>query len=162
MTRSRLKHPERRFLVTFQWEELNNLIPQVGEGPHARQINWDQVEMFEPRLECLGHLILSIRCLQERCKTFGGLLHPAVGPDIQTIGSAEGGFASAPVGRFPAPPQDQVDYLNASILRSAATAGLWIYLLINDFNLDSVCQNHEWARQKRRCKHTSACSLRLA
>ena len=54
---------------------------------------------------------------------------------------AEGGYTSQPVGPFPGSPQDQVDYLDAihSQLGGDRLA-FWIYLLINDFDLESYAK----------------------
>ncbi len=52
--------PETQVFVTFQWEDLNNLFPAVSEGRPAYQINWDQVEAFEPQLDLVGDLVLSL------------------------------------------------------------------------------------------------------
>jgi hypothetical protein len=54
---------------------------------------------------------------------------------------AEGGFTSAPVGPISGTPQDQVDYLNAIHSQIGGDRlAFWIYLLINDFNLDSYAK----------------------
>jgi len=42
--------PETQVFVTFQWDELNNLMPSVARGD-PYEVNWDQVEQFEPGLD---------------------------------------------------------------------------------------------------------------
>jgi hypothetical protein len=54
---------------------------------------------------------------------------------------AEGGYISRPVGPIPGSEQDQVAYLNAIHSQIGGDRlAFWIYLLINDFNLDSYAR----------------------
>jgi len=43
--------PSTQVFVTFQWEDLNNLISVAAEGRSPYQTNWETVEAFEPRLD---------------------------------------------------------------------------------------------------------------
>jgi len=49
--RVKAEAPGTQLFVTFQWDDLNNMFASAAEGRTPRQVNWDQVEAFEPRLD---------------------------------------------------------------------------------------------------------------
>jgi hypothetical protein len=129
--------PDTRVFVTFQWEELNNLIPSIAQGkPYS--VNWGQVEQFEPNLDVWA------------ISSYPFVIYPS-GADIPTdyysplltrtskpVAVAEGGYSSTPVGSFHGDAQSQVDYLDAIHSQiGGSRLVFWIYLLFNDFNLAS-------------------------
>ncbi len=133
--------PGTQIFVTFQWEELNNLIPQVAKGRAPRQINWDQVEMFEPRLDVWAISSYPFVIYRSGADIPADYYTPLLARTSKPLAVAEGGFASAPVGPVSGTPQDQVDYLNAIHSQIGGNRlAFWIYLLINDFNLDSYAK----------------------
>ena len=133
--------PGTQIFVTFQWEELNNLISQVAKGRTARQINWSQVEIFEPRLDVWAISSYPFIVYKHGADIPVDYYSPLRARTTKPLAVAEGGFASAPVGPVSGTPQDQVDYLNAIHSQIGGNRlAFWIYLLINDFNLDSYAK----------------------
>jgi hypothetical protein len=129
--------PETQIFVTFQWEELNNLMPSVARGqPYA--VNWDQVEQFEPRLDLWVISSYPFVIFKTGADIPADYYSPLLARTSKPLAVAEGGFTSEPVGPFSGDPQSQVDYLNAIHSQIGGDRlAFWIYLLINDFNLQS-------------------------
>jgi len=132
--------PETQVFVTFQWEDLNNLFAAAAEGRPAYQINWEQIEAFEPQLDLW---VIS----SYPFAAFGGgdeipddyytpLLARTDGP----LAVAEGGYTTSPVGPFAGTPQDQVAYLEAIDAQLGPRLTFWIYLLLTDFNTESYAE----------------------
>lgn len=139
--------PETQVFVTFQWEDLNNLISIANEGRPAYQTQWELVEAFEPRLD------LWVISSYPFVAFSGGAEIPA---DYYTrwaqrtskpLAVAEGGYISSKFGSLPGSPEDQTAYLNAIHSQLGERLDFWIYLLLTDFNLDS------YAREMRRQGH---------
>ena len=129
--------PETQIFVTFQWEELNNLMPSVAHG-QPYQANWNQVEQFEPELDVWAISSYPFVVFHDGSAIPSNYYTPLLSRTSKPLAVAEGGFTSAPVGTFPGNPQSQVDYLNAIHSQIGGDRlAFWIYLLINDFNLDS-------------------------
>jgi len=129
--------PETHVFVTFQWEELNNLMPSVAHG-QPYQPNWNQVEQFEPKLDVWAISSYPFVVFQNGSAIPANYYTPLLIRTLKPLAVAEGGFPSAPVGTLPGDPQSQVDYLNAIHSQMGGDRlAFWIYLLINDFNLDS-------------------------
>jgi len=130
--------PDTQIFVTFQWEELNNLIPQVAQGRTPRQIDWHQVEIFEPKLDVWAISSYPFIVYRHGADIPADYYTPLLAQTSKPLAVAEGGFTSEPVGPASGTPQDQVDYLNAIHSQiGGSRLAFWIYLLINDFNLDS-------------------------
>ncbi len=129
--------PDTKIFVTFQWEELNNLMPAVSAGRRPYQTNWDQIEAFEPNLDVWAissYPFVSFKSGAEiPANYYASLLTHTTKP----LAVAEGGYTSAPVGPFPGSPDDQVSYLNAIHGQIGSHLVFWVYLLLNDFNLES-------------------------
>ncbi|KAF0107427.1 MAG: hypothetical protein FD146_1905 [Anaerolineaceae bacterium] len=128
--------PETQIFVTFQWEELNNLMPSVAQGD-PYDINWDQIEQFEPNLDLWVISSYPFVIFQSGADIPADYYSPLLARTAKPLAVAEGGYTSEPVGPFPGDPQSQVDYLNAIHAQIGGRLAFWIYLLINDFNLDS-------------------------
>lgn len=132
--------PKTQVFVTFQWEDLNNLIPVAAEGRWAYQTNWDQVEAFEPRLDLWvisSYPFIAFKSGAEIPKDYYSAL---LSRTSKPLAVAEGGFTSQPVGELQGAPQDQVDYLEAIHSQIGSRLTFWIYLLLNDFNLESYAK----------------------
>jgi len=132
--------PETQVFVTFQWEELSNLFPTVANGA-PYEPNWEQVEQFEPNLDLWVISSYPFAVFQSGSDIPTDYYAPLLARTDKPVAVAEGGYTSEPVGAFPGDPQSQVDYINAihSQLGGDRLA-FWIYLLINDFNLDSYAR----------------------
>ncbi len=133
--------PQTQVFVTFQWEELNNLIPQVAGGREAYQVDWDQVEVFEPNLDVWAISSYPFVVFRSGKDIPADYYSPLLARTTKPLAVAEGGFSSTPVGGFAGSPQDQVDYLNAIHTQIGGTRlAFWIYLLYNDFDLASYAR----------------------
>ncbi len=129
--------PETQVFATFQWEELNNLIPSVAQGD-PYNVNWEQVEQFEPNLDLWVISSYPFVIFPSGADIPADYYSPLLARTSKPLAVAEGGYTSEPVGPFPGDPQSQVDYLNAIHSQIGGDRlAFWIYLLINDFNLDS-------------------------
>lgn len=130
--------PETQIFVTFQWEDLNNLFSQPEEGHgQAYDVNWEQVEVFEPDLDLWVISSYPFIAFQSGAQIPDGYYTPLLARTSKPLAVAEGGFTSRPVGPFPGTPEDQVAYLNAVHDQIGARLDFWVYLLLNDFNMDS-------------------------
>jgi hypothetical protein len=129
--------PDTQVFVTFQWEELNNLIPSLSQGaPYA--VNWSQVEQFEPNLDLWAISSYPFVIFSSGADIPADYYAPLLARTTKPLAVAEGGYSSAPVGAFQGDPQSQVDYLNAIHFQiGGSRLSFWIYLLINDINLAS-------------------------
>jgi hypothetical protein len=129
--------PETQIFVTFQWEELNNLLSSVAQAA-PYHVNWGQVEQFEPELDVWAISSYPFVIFQSGADIPLDYYTPLLKRTSKPIAVAEGGFPSKPVGAYPGSTQSQVDYLNAIHSQIGGNRlAFWIYLLINDFNLNS-------------------------
>lgn len=129
--------PETQVFVTFQWEELNNLMPTVAQGA-PYDVNWHQVEQFEPNLDLWAISSYPFVIFPSGADIPADYYSPLLARTLKPLAVAEGGYSSEPVASFPGDPQSQVDYLNAIHSQIGGDRlAFWIYLIINDFNLDS-------------------------
>jgi hypothetical protein len=132
--------PETQIFVTFQWEELNNLMPSVAQG-NPYTVNWSQVEQFEPNLDLWVISSYPFVIFPSGADIPTDYYIPLLARTSKLLAVAEGGYTSEPVGPFPGDPQSQVDYLNAIHSQiGGRRLTFWIYLLINDFNLESYAR----------------------
>jgi hypothetical protein len=129
--------PETQVFVTFQWEELNNLMPSVAQGK-AYAVNWSQIEVFEPCLDLWAISSYPFVIFKNGADIPSDYYSPLLARTTKPLAVAEGGYTSKPVGPFTGTPQDQGDYLNAIHTQLGGNRlAFWIYLLINDFDLNS-------------------------
>ena len=129
--------PETQVFVTFQWEDLNNLIPTATEGRGAYRTNWDQVEAFEPELDLWVISSYPFAVFSSGAAIPSDYYTPLLARTDKPLAVAEGGYISQPTGPFPGAPQDQVDYLNAIHQQIGDRLAFWIYLLFSDFDPES-------------------------
>lgn len=124
--------PETQIFVTFQWDDLNNMFPSVSEGRPAYHTNWDQVEMFEPRLDLWAISSYPYFVYQHGegipDDYYARLLEATEKP----IAVAEGGFTSI------RDPQDQVAYLRAVDDQLGDRMVFWVYLILSDLNMEAL------------------------
>jgi hypothetical protein len=135
--------PETRVFATFQWEDLNNLIPGAAEGRSAYTPNWDQVEAFEPRLDLWVISSYPFVVFPQGADIPADYYTPLLERTAKPLAVAEGGFTSRDVGPFRGTPQDQVDYLESIHSQIGERLVFWIYLLLRDFNLESYAREME-------------------
>jgi hypothetical protein len=129
--------PETQVFVTFQWEELNNLIPAVAHAA-AYQVSWDQVEQFEPELDLWVISSYPFIVFPSGSAIPADYYTPLLERTAKPLAVAEGGFPSTPIGAAPGDPQSQVDYLNAIHTQIGGDRlAFWIYLVINDLDMGS-------------------------
>ncbi len=130
--------PETQVFVTFQWEDLNNLFEIASEGRSAFQTNWDQVEAFEPDLDLWVISSYPFPVFPSGEDIPANYYKPLLTHTSKPLAVAEGGFPSRPNSPFPGSPEDQVAYLNAIHNQiGGPRLKFWVYLLLNDFNMDS-------------------------
>jgi hypothetical protein len=129
--------PETCVFVTFQWEDLNNLFPGASEGRTAYEINWDQVEAFEPELDVWAISSYPYVAFQRGADIPPDYYTPLLARTDKPLAVAEGGFSSSAVAPFSGAAQGQVDYLDAIHGQIGQRLDFWIYLLLTDFNLES-------------------------
>jgi hypothetical protein len=128
---------ETQVFVTFQWDDLNNMFETAAEGRPKYQPNWDQIEVFEPDLDLWA--ISSYPCfvfpsgMDIPADYYSRLLRRTSKP----VAVAEGGYTSRDIGLIQATPEDQDAYLHAIHDQLGSRLNFWVYLLLNDFNIDS-------------------------
>jgi hypothetical protein len=129
--------PDTQIFVTFQWEEVNNLIPSLAQGK-PYEPNWSQIEIFEPELDLWVISSYPFVAFGSGADIPTDYYTPLLAQTTKLLAVAEGGFSSKPVGPASGAPQDQVDYLNAIHTQIGGDRlAFWIYLLLTDINLDS-------------------------
>jgi hypothetical protein len=129
--------PDTQVFVTFQWEELNNLIPSLAQGAQYA-VNWSQVEQFEPNLDLWAISSYPFVIFSSGADIPDDYYSPLLTRTSKPLAVSEGGYSSETVGAFHGDIQSQVDYLNAIHSQiGGSRLYFWIYLLINDFNLTS-------------------------
>ena len=133
--------PETQIFVTFQWEDLNNLFSMAAEGRQPYDTNWDQIEAFEPNLDLWVISSYPFAVFQSGAEIPSDYYTPLLSRTSKPLAVAEGGFTSRPTPPFPGDEQSQMDYLNAiHIQLGGERLDFWVYLILNDFNLDSYAK----------------------
>ncbi|MFH2103123.1 MAG: hypothetical protein ABIJ39_07185 [Chloroflexota bacterium] len=133
----KLESPETQIFVTFQWEDLNNLISEAAEDRQAYQTNWDQVEAFEPNLDLWVISSYPFVVFESGAAIPADYYTPLLTRTTRPLAVAEGGYSSQDIGPFHGSEQDQIDYLTAIHSQIGSRLAFWIYLLLSDFNLES-------------------------
>ena len=137
----KVEAPNTLVFVTFQWEDLNNLWEFAAEGRQAYQTNWDQVEVFEPNLDVWVISSYPFAAFPSGGDIPNDYYTPLLSRTTKPLAVAEGGFTSQPNPPFPGTPEDQLAYLNAIHNQiGGSRLVFWVYLLLNDFNLDSYAK----------------------
>lgn len=129
--------PDTQVFATFQWEELNNLMAQIANGRPRLQPNWDQVEAFEPNLDLWVISSYPFAVFKSGTDIPANYYTPLLARTSKPLAVAEGGFTSKPVNSFPGSPEDQITYLNAIHDQIGSRLAFWVYLILEDFNIDS-------------------------
>ena len=132
--------PETQVFVTFQWEDLNNLIPGATEDREAYAINWDQMEAFEPELDLWVISSYPFVAFPSADDIPDDYYSPLLARTDKPLAVGEGGFTSRPIGPFAGTPEDQVGYLEALHDQIGGRLVFWIYLLLNDFDPDGYAE----------------------
>ncbi len=137
--------PDTQIFVTFQWEELNNLMPQIANGRQPYHINWDEVEAFEPNLDVWVISTYPFVAFKSGDDIPADYYTPlldethrdAHGGIPKPLAIGEGGYTSQPTGSTQGTPADQVAYLNAIHKQIGSHLVFWTYLLFNDLDMNS-------------------------
>jgi hypothetical protein len=129
--------PSTQVFVTFQWEELNNLIQGLPSAGKPYQINWSQVEAFEPQLDVWAISTYPFVAFPHAADIKSDYYTPLLTRTAKPLAVAEGGFPSTDNSVVKGTPQDQIDYLNAIHAQIGPRLAFWIYLLYNDLNLNA-------------------------
>ncbi|MCP4142274.1 MAG: hypothetical protein GY755_18720 [Chloroflexi bacterium] len=133
--------PETQIFVTFQWEDLNNLWEFAAEGRTAYETNWEQIEIFEPNLDLWVISSYPFVIFPTGADIPSNYYTPLLSKTSKPIAVAEGGFPSFGNAPFQGSEQSQVDYLNAvNDQLGGERLAFWVYLLLNDINLDSYAK----------------------
>lgn len=130
--------PETQVFVTFQWGDLNNLFPGAEEGRQAYQTNWDQVEAFEPFLDLWVISSYPYFIYPSGDQIPEEYYSPLLDRTDKPLAVAEGGWSSEPVGPVPGDPQGQVAYLEAIHDQIGDRLAFWVYIILNDINMESI------------------------
>jgi len=138
-TAIKAESPETRVFVTFQWEQLNNLVGFENARVH-NQIQWDQIEVFEPQLDLWVISSYPFIAFRTGAEIPADYYTPLLSRTDKPLAVAEGGFISKQTGQLPGNPQDQVDYLNAIHSQLGERLDFWIYLLLSDLNEGSYAR----------------------
>lgn len=140
--------PGTQIFVTFQWDDLNNMFPQPGEGNRQRlSPNWEQVEAFEPNLDLWAistypYFVFNDGVIPADYYTplLTRTLQQAQGGAPKPLAVAEGGFSSQAVSPINGSSDAQVAYLNAIHDQLGSRLVFWVNLLLTDFNLQSYAE----------------------
>ena len=130
--------PETQIFVTFQWEDLNDLWPQPEEGEQTPfSIKWEKVEVFEPHLDLWVISSYPYFMFPSAADLPADYYSRLLTRTSKRVAVAEGGWTSIDLGSIHATPADQVGYLNAIHSQIGERMAFWVYLLLNDLDLDS-------------------------
>ena len=130
--------PNTQVFVTFQWDDLNNMFPQPEEGNRTRlSPNWEQVEAFEPNLDLWVISSYPYFVFPSGADIPADYYSRLLDRTDKPVAVAEGGWTSREVSTIHATPEDQVAYLNAIHNQLGSRMAFWVYLLLNDIDMDS-------------------------
>ncbi len=138
--RIKAESPGTKVFVTFQWEELNSLIPETAGGRRPFDVRWDQVDAFGERLDLLAISSYPFICFPGADKIPSNYYAKLAARSSLPLAVAEGGYISKDTGPFRGSPRDQTGYLNAIHGQIGDRLAFWIYLLMSDFNLESYAR----------------------
>jgi hypothetical protein len=132
--------PQTQVFVTFQWEDLNNMIAGANENRPAYQVNWEQVEAFEPELDLWVISSYPFVAFRRASEIPDDYYAPLLARADRPLAVAEGGYASVGAAPFSGSEADQVGYLQAIEQQIGGRLSFWVYLLLTDLNLDSYAE----------------------
>jgi hypothetical protein len=130
--------PDTRVFVTFQWEDINNY-DATGAGRGA-SIKWEEIEVFEPDLDLWAISTYPFAAFSSAADIPEDYYSPLWTKTKKPLAVAEGGFGSVDIPPAHGAPQDQVLYLKAIHDQIGKRLAFWIYLVLDDFNMDSYKQ----------------------
>ncbi|MBN2086359.1 MAG: hypothetical protein JW748_14160 [Anaerolineales bacterium] len=131
----KMESPGTQVFVTFQWEDLYNLgVFAEGGGPG---IQWDLIEAFEPELDLWVISSYPFAAFETAAEIPEDYYTPLLDRTEKPLAVAEGGFGSSDIPPFHGTPGDQVLYLNAVHDQLGGRLAFWIYLILDDFNMES-------------------------
>ena len=123
--------------VTFQWDELNNLIPGVDGGAAPYETRWDQVEQFEPMLDVWAISTYPFIAYRSAREIPADYYSPLAARTRKPLAVAEGGYTTRNIGLLRGTPQDQVLFLRALHGQLGGRLLFWIHTVFADFSLES-------------------------
>ena len=126
--------PKTQVFVTFQWDDLNNVIPFDSADGEPFQPKWEQIEIFEPQLDIWAISSYPFVAFESAVEIPADYYTPLLARTNKSLAVAEGGMNSRPIGQFSGTPQDQSDYLSAIHHQIGARLHFWIYLVLDDIN----------------------------
>ena len=133
--------PETKVFVSFQWEDLNNMFPQPGEGNRQPlDTNWEQIEALEPNLDLWVISTYPCFVFNTGKPIPADYYTPLLARTSKPVAIAEGGFSSRPVGEMQVSPEDQTAYLNTIHAQLGPRLAFWVNTLLNDLNIDSFVE----------------------
>jgi hypothetical protein len=136
--------PQTQVFVTFQWDDLNNMFPQPEEGNrHKFDVNWDQIEAFEPNLDLWVISSYPYFVFPSAAQIPTDYYSPLLRRTSKPIAIAEGGYTTHNIGQIISTPEDQVTYLHAIHDQLGPRLVFWVNTLLNDFNIDSYAKEME-------------------
>jgi hypothetical protein len=133
--------PDTQVFVTFQWDDLNNVIPFDTSRSEPYQTKWEQVVAFEPDLDVWAISTYPFVAFDSAAEIPVDYYTPLLTRTNKPLAVAEGGYNSQEIQPFHGTPQDQVDYLNAIHSQIGNRLDFWIYLILNDINLEAYIPN---------------------
>lgn len=128
--------PETKVFVTFQWEDLNHVGVFRGQGP-ALQPEWSMVDAFEPDLDVLAISTYPFVAFDGADQIPSDYYEPLLNHASEPLAVAEGGWPSTNLAPFHGSPEDQIGYLHTIDEQLGGHLVFWIYLIVQDFNLDA-------------------------
>ena len=130
--------PDTQVFVTFQWDDLNNMWaqPEEGHGPPLT-VNWEQVDAFEPNLDLWVISSYPYFVFPSGADIPADYYSRLLDRTDKPVAVAEGGWTSRDLGEIHATPEDQVAYLNAIHDQLGSRLAFWVYLVLNDFDMES-------------------------
>lgn len=136
--------PNTQVFVTFQWDDLNNMWPQPeeGHGPPLT-VNWEQVEAYEPHLDLWAISSYPYFVFPSGADIPADYYSRLLDRTTKPVAVAEGGWTSRDVSTIHATPADQVAYLNAIHDQLGSRMAFWVYLLLNDIDMESYIEMME-------------------
>jgi hypothetical protein len=133
--------PDTQVFVTFQWDDLNNMWTQPEEGNRTKlQPNWNQIEAFEPNLDLWVISSYPYFVFSSGVDIPADYYSRLLARTSKPVAVAEGGWLSRGVNNLPGAPEDQVAYLNALHDQLGSRLAFWVYLLLNDFDMESYAK----------------------
>jgi hypothetical protein len=127
--------PATQVFVTFQWEDLNRY--DLNGPERGASTKWEEIEAFEPDLDLWVISSYPFVAFPSAADPPADYYSRLLDRTKKPLAVGEGGFESAGVPPARGTPQDQVIYLNAIHDQIGKRLAFWIYLVLDDFNMDS-------------------------